>query len=264
MLVTSMTCPMCRAGTNGKLLLNCIPQHIRAPMRKKSAAITLEAHLAQVEQDQAMAYEMVSDLLHTGGANGLLSTTFDHAIDELCIKISVYFYTSRSISEYPMPSSPQPTHTSAEQLRHVYTHEYTMETSNNVFYSTKPADVQHIVECVNTLPIVGMRFTVHTLSMTNHPVKLSSTELFEIRELAGWDILTLSGMEGMGHTPPAIDSSFAITRTRHSERIQPAHHRAPPGCTTPISLAAIEWNSQAHILHRLLATPLEWMPNDVL
>lgn len=252
MLVTSMTCPMCRAGPGGKLATKCLPAHIRAPMKKRAAAIALEAHQAQVEQDREIAYEMVRDLLQTDAATDILSAGFDHPINQLCIKVSVYFYTSRSISENA--------NTQMERFRQVYTHEYTMETQNNQSYSVKQADLLHIVECINTLPIVGIRFTVHTLSITEYPVKLSSTRLFEVSELADWDVLTLGGIDGLGNAQTSTQSDFVITRNRHSERLHPSHHRAPPNCAAPISLDAIEWNSQQHILQRLLGTPLEWMP----
>lgn len=245
MIVTGMTCPMCRAGTGGKLAPKCLPVHIRGIMKQKAAELTREAREAQVEQDRLTAYEMVRDLVQSEEALDLLSDGFDGPIEQLHVKLSVYFYTARSMSEYPNT----PTY-----LRQVYTHEYSMETLNNAAYNVKPGDVQHIVECVNTLPIVGMRFTVHTHSITDYPIKLSSTRLFEVQELMGWDVLTLQGID------TATESDFTITSTRHSERVQPSHHRAPPNCATPISLGGIQWDSRQHILYRLFGGPLAWMP----
>jgi hypothetical protein len=153
----------------------------------------------------------------------------------------VYFYITNTVFTNPIVSETADNADGPPHFRRVYAVEYPMLTQDNYNYSLSPVHISSMLHMINSLPAVRMRFTVHTRSLDNEPMRLSSTALINV-----------AALNPQGDGAEAI-TSFTIPGNTRDIFVLQRHRASPRVPLSAIHFHTVQWRSEHHILQRLIS-----------
>lgn len=269
MLVSGMSCPLCRAGPGSKMSAACVPPHIRSEMVSRAQLISardrevgaslalsglspplslsltapLRAFSVQDAENESrrVVRQMLLDML-----SGDASESVDQLVviqEGLSVTLTVYFYAARSLLPTVDRFGRQVhdghvLNAQGDNIRRtVYTVQYPITTEDSYTYSLSPLDVSALSNSINDLGAAFIRMTVLARDFDDNLVSLSDTGIFDISHVSpagqGDDLLRTFSIQGS-----PLDQ-FDIARERRSDGVN--------------VVRSVVWASQSHIITRLVS-----------